>query len=190
MTQEDIARARAGDPAATEALVRALRPRLERMALYYARCCREDADDLEQEAWAGLFEALPCVDLQIGSAEHYLLQRARWRLLDALKRAYVRRCRWLDEEDAVCERAADGLAGALFAVDVAAFAELLRPTQRAVLACLLSGLTWRQAGTLLGCSSANIAYHVRQIRTRYASWRGENPPPDLYHAEEVARYRG
>ena len=28
------------------------------MAAYYARCCGEDADDLTQEAWAGLLEAL------------------------------------------------------------------------------------------------------------------------------------
>ena len=49
----------------------------------------------------------------------------------------------------------------------------LSVTQRAVLACLLAGLTWREAGDLLGCSSANIAYHVRRIRRQYEAWSGE-----------------
>ena len=84
-------RARAGDPAATEAVVESLRPRLERMASYYARCSGEDPDDLLQEAWVGLLEALPLLDLGIGSPDQYLIQRARWRLLDAVKRARVRR---------------------------------------------------------------------------------------------------
>ncbi|HET6453664.1 MAG TPA: class I SAM-dependent methyltransferase [Armatimonadota bacterium] len=29
---------------------------------------------------------------------------------------------------------------------------------------------WREAGNTLGCTSANIAYHVRQIRRRYEEW--------------------
>jgi hypothetical protein len=33
--------------------------------------------------------------------------------------------------------------------------------------CLVSGLTWREAGERLGCPSANIAYHIRTIRGRY-----------------------
>ena len=78
-------RARAGDPAATEAVVEALRPRLVRMAAYYARRSGEDPDDLLQEAWVGLLEALPALDLGIGSPDQYLIQRARWRLLDAVK---------------------------------------------------------------------------------------------------------
>ena len=31
--------------------------------------------------------------------------------------------------------------------------------------------TW-EAGSALGCTSANIAYHVRQIRRRYERWAG------------------
>src|SRR5436190_17802705 len=80
-------RARGGDIAATEAVVAHLRPRIARMAGYYARTSGEDADDLLQEAWLGLLEALPALDVRIGSPEQYLIQRARWRLLDAIKRA-------------------------------------------------------------------------------------------------------
>src|SRR5438093_1442555 len=85
-----------GYPAAIEAVVRALRPRLAKMAAYYARCTGEDEDDLLQEAWLGLLQSLPELDLTIGRPEQYLIQRARWRLLDAVKRARVRRCLALD----------------------------------------------------------------------------------------------
>src|SRR5437764_12290696 len=90
-------RARTGDPVAVAAIVDHLRPRLTKMSAYYARRTGEDADDLLQEAWQGLLEALPQIDLRIGSPEHYLIQRARWRLLDSVKRARIRRCAALDD---------------------------------------------------------------------------------------------
>ena len=150
------------------------------MAAYYARCCGEDADDLTQEAWAGLLEALPELDLSIGSPEQYLIKRARWRLLDSVKRARIRRCESLDEaaweRGSTWEREAPGeweydLAG----LCVAEFASALRTPQRAVLKCLLAGLTWREAGAALGCTSANVAYYVRQIKQRYEEWVGGCP---------------
>src|SRR3954452_14933358 len=91
-------RARSGDPAAIHRGVESLRPRLTRMAAYYARCSGEDPDDLLQEAWVGLLEALPVLNLEIGSPDQYLIQRARWRLLDAVKRQRVRRCAALEDE--------------------------------------------------------------------------------------------
>src|SRR5438034_5192504 len=121
-------RARDGDRIATEAVVKSLRPRLERMAAYYARCSGEDADDLLQEAWVGLLEALPVLDMGIGSPDQYLIQRARWRLLDAIKRARVRRCASLEEESA--ERAADpAIADAEGSVCVREFAGILKERQ-------------------------------------------------------------
>jgi RNA polymerase sigma factor (sigma-70 family) len=164
-----LERARRGDTAATESVVEALRPRLSRMAAYYGRCSGEDPDDLLQEAWLGLLEALPELDLRIGSPEQYLIQRARWRLLDAIKRARVRRCTPLEQEDAERIPASGQETGiaAAFAWD---FSHRLNASQRAVLACLLAGLTWREAGRTLGCTSANVAYHVRQIRRQYEQW--------------------
>ncbi len=164
-------RARSGDRSATETVVESLRPRLARMAAYYARCSGEDADDLLQEAWLGLLEALPELDLRIGSPDQYLIQRARWRLLDAIKRASVRRCASLEEETAerLLEPAPET---ALGSACVWEFAGQLKETQRAVLDCLLAGLTWREAGARLGFTSANVAYHVRQIRRRYEEWYG------------------
>lgn len=162
-----FARARDGDAAAVAAVVHALRPRLSRLALHYARATGEDPDDLLQEAWLGLLDALPALDIAIGSPEQYLIQRARWRLLDAVKRARVRRCLPLD--DALLEAAPD----ALPAVGLREFTAGLKATQRAVLDCLLRGLTWREAGDALGCTSANVAYHVRQIQREYRAWDAE-----------------
>lgn len=173
--------ARGGDPFATEAVVAALRPRLASMAAYYARCSGEDADDLLQEAWVGLLESLPLLDTRIGSPEQYLIQRARWRLLDAIKRARVRRCAPLEEEtlDRMATEGGPSASPMERALDDAClveFARQLKPLQRAVLECLLAGLTWREAGRALGCTSANIAYHVRQIRRAYERWPAADLP--------------
>ena len=92
-----IEHARDGDPTAREALVDELRPRIASMAGHYARCTGEDPDDLLQEAWVGLLEALPELNTCIGSPEQYLIRHARWRLLDAVKRARIRRCLPLEE---------------------------------------------------------------------------------------------
>jgi len=161
-----LERARGGDPLAKMTVVRTLKTRVARMAAYYARCASEDADDLAQEAWLGLLEALPRLDMSIGDPEQFLVRHARWRLLDSIKRARVRRTASLDETagaENMLDHAPDMLGG-LWASE---FVQELPGTQKAVLQCLLAGLTWREAGAQLGCSSANIAYHVRQIRRQY-----------------------
>jgi RNA polymerase sigma-70 factor (ECF subfamily) len=142
------------------------------MAGHYARCSQENADDLLQEARLGLLEALPSVDITIGCPQQYLLQRARWRLLDAVKRGAVRACLPLEEAQL------DGMADPdsesfLAAVHISDFARRLKSTQRAVLECLLLGFTWREAGDHLGFTSANVAYHVRQIQHQYRLWDAE-----------------
>lgn len=164
-----LQQARDGDPKATNALVEALRPRISKMAAYYGRCCGEDADDLQQEAWLGLLEALPELDLQIGQPEQYLIARARWRLLDTVKRAYVRRCDSLDDEPTYPINSTMQDNTIAYAC-VSEFIVQLKPTQQKILDCLLAGLTWRETGQILGCASANIAYHVRKIRRKYEEW--------------------
>lgn len=167
--RHDLTRARDGDPLATKALVEALRPRISKMAAYYGRCSGEDADDLLQEAWVGLLEALPELDLQIGSPEQYLIARARWRLLDTIKRAHVRRCVSLDDETPPPLTQPDA---SIASAAVSEFVGHLSTTQREILLRLLAGLTWREAGESLGCTSANVAYHVRRIRRIYEEWAG------------------
>lgn len=164
-----IARAREGEPVAVKRLVEHLRPRIKKMAAYYAHRCGEDADDLTQDAWLALLEALPELDLTVGQPEQYLIARARWRMLDTIKRERIRRCAPLDDDSAALKTEAEGNAPADVA-HVSEFARQLGPTQRRVLECLLSGLTFRQAGDALGCASANVAYHVRKIRRSYEQW--------------------
>jgi len=149
------------------------------MARFYARRSQEEPDDLLQEACIGLLEALRELDVTIGDPEQYLIQRARWRLLDAIKHARVRRPIMPDNICANCCEAeeifnvASPLEDLPAALAVMEFAGHLKPTQRAVLSCLMSGLTWRETGCILGCTSANIAYHVRQIRKEYEMWDAE-----------------
>ena len=164
-----LERARDGDPRAVRLLVDEMRPRIWKMAAYYARRCGEDADDLAQEAWLGLLEALPQLDIAIGQPEQYLIARARWKMLDTIKRERIRRCSPIDEDPA--ESAFPQIPDvALASACVSEFTMQLRPTQRKVLGYLMLGLTWREAGEQLGCASANVAYHVRKIRRRYEEW--------------------
>ncbi|MHB9133379.1 MAG: sigma-70 family RNA polymerase sigma factor [Armatimonadota bacterium] len=150
-----------------------MRPRLTRMAIHYARCCREDADDLLQEAWAGLLEALPAVDPHIGDPEQYLIHYARWRLLDAIKRAQVRRCDLLDDL-LVGELVMPESETPLETLNLSGFLQQLTCIQQQIATCLLAGLTWREAGTAVGCTSANVAYHVRQIKDKYLRWQEQS----------------
>ena len=139
------------------------------MAAYYARCSGEDADDLLQEAWVGLLDALNEIDVEIGTPAQYLIQCARWRLLDAIKRAKIRRCLPLEETEFETP-SHGGHRHAVAEASVSEFVGELKDTQKAVLRCLMAGYTWREAGDALGCTSANIAHHVRQIRRRYEMW--------------------
>ncbi|MBM3496995.1 MAG: sigma-70 family RNA polymerase sigma factor [Armatimonadetes bacterium] len=172
---DPYALAASGDRDATSELVATMRPRLARMAAHYARCTGEDADDLLQEAWSGLLEALPQMDTAIGSPHQYLLARARWRLLDLVRRQRRRRCLPLECADDI-PAPQTGLDAALSDASVREFMSALQQTQRTVLAHLLGGLTWREAGERMGCSSANVAYHVRRIRAEYARWSEAGAP--------------
>jgi DNA-directed RNA polymerase specialized sigma24 family protein len=162
----------AGQPLAVAQLTQRLRPRLSRMAQYYARCTGEDRDDLLQEAWQAVLEHLPALDPTIGCPLQHLIKRARWRILTYVRAARLRRCQPLP--DALPQLAAGAACGLSMVVvlnlDLADFHASLCATQQAVLTALLSGMTWRQVAQVLGCTSPNIAYHVRQIRKRYRQW--------------------
>jgi len=163
-----LERAAQGDPLAAARVIESLRPRLEKMAGYYGRRCGEDRDDLLQEGWLGVLESLPDLDTTIGNPQHYLILRARWRMLDFTRRQRIRRCLALDDSESG-QLARPFVSGVL----ESDFRKHLKPGQRRVLDCLVSGLTWREAGAALGCSSPNIAYHVREIRRCYHEWSDE-----------------
>jgi RNA polymerase sigma factor (sigma-70 family) len=168
LPNHSIGRASAGDSSALATVVERLRPRLTKMAHYYARNTGEDTEDLLQEAYVGLLEAVRKIDLGIGDAEQFLLKHARWRLLDAARRWGRRRCDSLGAEHDHLPPTRDWDAE-LAEISVDDFAGQLKPVQREVLLRLLLGMTWREAGERLGCSSANVAYHVRQIQRAYTA---------------------
>ncbi len=188
---QHLQQATGGDACAIEVVVQKLQSRIAGMAVHYARCSGEDADDLRQEAWLGLLEALPNLDVRIGDPEQYLVRYARWRLLDAVRRARLRRCDSLNNflenvwsDDSAQESALssyrhcfgaeadtyDGVENTLEAISLTEFCNQLQVTQRVVFNCLMHGLTWRETASVLGCTSANVAYHVRQIRRQYQTW--------------------
>lgn len=173
-------RARGGDAVAQDRLRESLRPRLESLAGYYASRTGMDAADLLQEAWVAVFEALPTVDVNVGTPSQYLLKHARWQILDHIRWNKRRSHEALDdsltETIEVSENnfAVSGSSSLPSAQDVEVkmlvedLERRLNQRQKDILHGLLDGHTWRQIGDSLGCTSANVAYHVRGIRQAYA----------------------
>ncbi len=178
-----LIRARRGDAAAQDELRRALRPRLESLAGYYAARTGMDAADLLQEAWVAVFEALPGIDLTIGTPTQYLLKHARWQILDHIRWNKRRSHETLDdlvvETPEIAENSfgtAVNRAPATGDVETRMLIDdlegRLNAKQKEILHGLLDGFTWRQIGDSLGCTSANVAYHVRGIRQAYSELAG------------------
>lgn len=160
--QELLERAQGGETPARNELVYALQPRIEKMAAYFGRQCGVDEDDLRQEAWLAVLEMLPRLDLSVGTPEQHLLKRARWRILDTIR--WQRRRQHL----ALCEvETSLSYLDRRSEVDLGLLQERLTLVQRRILRGLLEGYTWREVGALVGCTSANVAYHVRRIREAY-----------------------
>jgi RNA polymerase sigma-70 factor (ECF subfamily) len=133
------------------------------MAAYFGRMCGMDADDLRQEAWVAVFEMAPHLDYTIGTPEQHLLKRARWRILDSIRSHRRRQHLPLSEIEDQGVWDSETWAEA----DLAQLNERLSVIQRRILRALMEGYTWREVGSILGCTSANVAYHVRKIRALY-----------------------
>jgi RNA polymerase sigma factor (sigma-70 family) len=173
-----LQRAKQGDTRAQERLRKSLTPRLESLAGYYASRTGMDANDLLQEAWVAVYEVLPTVDMTIGTPSQYLLKHARWQILDHIRWNKKRSHEALEDLTVETEEHTQNnfatranLPGA-DEVETRLMLEILETRlntrQRAILRGLLEGRTWRQIGDSLGCTSANVAYHVRGIRQAYA----------------------
>jgi RNA polymerase sigma-70 factor (ECF subfamily) len=144
-----------------------------------------DSADLLQEAWVAVFEALPTVDVTVGTPTQFLLKHARWQILDHIRWNKRRSHDALDETFAETVEASDSTIGSgsvqpgTSDVETKMFVEdlerRLNARQRAVLQGLMEGHTWRQIGDSLGCTSANIAYHVRGIRQAYSEMLAGKP---------------
>jgi len=116
-----------------------------------------DSRDLEQEGWLGVLEALNILDFRVGEPAAFLVQRARWRMLDAVKRSIRSRLTFFEEvpDVAVNPQESD---------PERELSRQLNGIQRQIVHLLLAGYTWREVGGELGFSSANVAYHMRKIR--------------------------
>ena len=86
-----FAQAREGQGAATAAVIEGLRPRIARLARYYASRSPEEAADLEQEAWVAILEGIPQLRLEVGDPRQYLLRLGKWRMLNFLNEQAARR---------------------------------------------------------------------------------------------------
>jgi RNA polymerase sigma factor (sigma-70 family) len=174
-----LLKARSGDTYAQDKLRETIRPRLESLAGYYASRTGMDANDLLQEAWVAVFEALPSLDVTIGTPVQYLLKQARWQILDhirwnkrrshdALDDLYMETMGEEDSHFGVSSgyRNTDDVEADLLVSDLE---RRLNDRQRVILKGLLKGDTWRQIGEDMGCTSANVAYHVRGIREAYSN---------------------
>ena len=170
-----LLRARGGDAAAQDALRERLRPRLESLAGYYAARTGMDAADLLQEAWLAVFEALPTVDMAVGTPSQFLLKHARWQILDHIRWSNRRRHEPLEglDDGIADERAHPGPSDVEARILVADLERRLNQRQKLILRGLLDGHTWRQIGDSLGCTSANVAYHVRGIRQAWGQMTAE-----------------
>jgi RNA polymerase sigma factor (sigma-70 family) len=171
-------RAKNGDRMAQDRLRKTLSPRLESLAGYYASRTGMDAGDLLQEAWVAVYEVLPTVDTTIGTPTQYLLKHARWQILDHIRWNKKRSHAAIEDMPVETVEMSENNFATTPNSSVAGDVETrmliedlegrLSVRQKAILKGLIDGHTWRQIGDDLGCTSANIAYHVRGIRQAYA----------------------
>jgi len=157
-----IQKAQTGCSRARAQLATALRPRLCSMARYYSRRGNLEYEDLLQEAWCAVYEALPETKLHIGQPEQFLLRRARWAVLDYLKWSLRRQMERLDEGHQ--EAAAIGTPEVDLRLALGDLAVGLTPVQRQVLVLVMEGDTCTSAAGKLGCTTANVSYHLGQVR--------------------------
>jgi len=162
-----LARAREGDGPAIAALVDGLRPRIARLAAYYASRSAEEAGDLEQEAWIAILEAVPRVRLEVGDPRQFLIKTGKWAMLNFVSHQSLRDHEELGEgHDEAVPASAPSSAAAGHLLD--RIFERLTDRQAVVLRALLAGHTPAETARLLECSTANIAWHLRRIREVYA----------------------
>jgi RNA polymerase sigma factor (sigma-70 family) len=170
---ELIENARQGNSAARERVSELLRDRVLRTAGHYASITGMDREDLQQEMWLGMMLGLQTVDVTIGDPLYYLFLRGKWRLLEAIRRSERERADSLDAGAPVLDRVR-------FEEEVWSrwealrLANRLRGPQQAILYGLLEGYLQEELAQSLGCTAANVSYHVRKIREGFRALAAES----------------
>ena len=167
-----IERARQGDRGAREQISSLLKDRVVRTAGHYASLTGMDREYLQQEMWLGMLMGLQQVDVTIGDPLCYLFLRGKWRLLEAIRRSERERAESLESGAFVPDRAVfeDEVHSRWVALQLHG---RLRGPQRAILAGLLEGYLQEELAQSLGCTAANVSYHVRKIREGYQALAAE-----------------
>lgn len=158
-------RVRAGDPQAVDAVMKLLTPRVQRMGGYYARRTGYERDELVQEGLMAIVEGMSAAAVRFEAPEMHLVRLARWRMLDWIRRSRRRRNAALEQECAAIDHE---LAQAGEQMDVNQFVARLSPRQAQIACGLMDGWNWREVAAQMGCSSANLGYHLRKIRAEYS----------------------
>jgi RNA polymerase sigma factor (sigma-70 family) len=168
-----VERARQGDDAARQQISDMLRDRVLRTAGHYASITGMDREDLQQEMWLGMLLGLQHVDVTIGDPLCYLFLRGKWRLLEAIRRSERERTESLDAGAAMLERASfeEEVGSRWLALRLAS---RLRGPQRMILEGLMQGYLQEELAQSLGCTAANVSYHVRKIREGYLALAAEH----------------
>ena len=161
--KEIIELSRYGHHDARNVLIHHLHPRVRRLARFYAFRSAHDADDLEQEIWLGVLHALQEVNVEIGDPVAYLMKHGRWRALEAVKRLHRHREEPLEPTDRKDPRGCPE-SSAVNSMLIDTLKSRLSPAQREVLDGRLAGLSGEEMASHIGCTPANVSYHLRRIR--------------------------
>ena len=158
---ELVQRAGNGDARAQKELFLKLSPRIEKIVQKYAWIDGIDQDDLRQEAYVAVMEGLKRVDVRIGSSSEYLLKFARWRLLDCLKKLLRQKREYPQEDPKPVNSQPEPTA------HMELLESRLNKIQKQILSYLIEGYTWREIGSKMGFTAANVSYYLKQIRKVY-----------------------
>ena len=180
---ETVEKARRGDPAALDALIRALAPTLLRLALRLT-ANHDAAEDLTMEAlYRGSVKIGKLRDPRSAAAWFRSTLLNLWR--DRMRRAHPGELS-LDEAPEPAGAAGDGPAALLDAAELreacAKALPLLPPAQRVVLALAIDeGLTVTEIAAALGTTAdrvkANLWHGRRRLRELLARFAREEPRP-------------
>lgn len=160
-----ILAAKAGDKSARQTVVNELNQRISSQAFHYAQLTGMDRDDLTQEGWLGVFQGLTVVNTAIGNPFAYLFMRGKWQMGEAIHRSARARHYWLDET--IADQDKDPTDACLAMWQRTATRLKLSPIQVDIFDWLLAGYSQQSMADILGCTPANVSYHVKRIRQVY-----------------------
>lgn len=156
-----VLKAQSGSTKAKEQLVSLLSPRVQSCSRYYGRRCGVDAADLEQEMWLGVFRALERVDVSIGDPIQFLLSQGRFALLTSLRGrpqqgVSVEAAESVPDDGSIERLVVEGQSAE-------SFISSLDGTASKIVSYLLDGHSRSDAARFLGCTPANVTYHLRRV---------------------------